>query len=554
MATPTKLNKTLVDPHQVNEDRGVQDLRQRLPTPAITSEQDTILVQSESGSAAPIFPHPLMMQREAGLMKELRLKLNGVSRLTEEVLYTRRHDQSDSSSKLDSNRASSAPGATPLRLEESPPVVPLRRSRTADSSNSPSSSTAPPAYPGPLRPDGAVPVLSIPLFSPRPHQRDEHSRENGHFPSISTVPPILSSSSSSITSPLPSLSMVYGNYSTLNPLLIKNVVLDPGELGKRCPTLMKITEKKKFDAQEAAKEVTQCLALSYGPELLSETLFKLKGELEGTKRESRFHELMACLLLFPQAVWFTSAFVCAHEDCDEFSSRAITLLATREAAPLSVIYSLSLFTKNELPGQTLDTLFRGTNLSTSLCKEYGFQLLDPELRFLGRSVQRSLERSDLLCLCLNEKLLQKHLSVADAVSSREVVAARLQENIIFCKSYFREMLALIYQMRISPECQSLLAMRRAQIGKHFNLSHSDERLVAFTGQLLFLRILNPFLIEQGTTELERSALVSLTKITQALTNQIPFGTEKQDPIFESFNDIFEEFRIIHQQFINANSA
>ncbi|MBS0652696.1 MAG: hypothetical protein JSR39_04125 [Verrucomicrobia bacterium] len=551
MATPIKLNKTAVDPHQVDEDQGVPDLRHRPPTPATTSEQDDILVQSETSTLAPPFPQPLMMQREAALMEELRLKLNSVSRPPEEILYTRRLDQSD---KLESDRARSAPGATPFRHNESPPVVPLRRSRTADSSNSPSSSTAPPAYPGPLCTDRQVPVGSSSLFSPRPSHRDDRAHEDRHIPSASTPSSTFSSSSSSTVSPFPSLSMVYGNYSTLNPLLIKNVVFDSGELGKRCPTLLKITEKKKFDAQEAAKEVTQCLALPQGPELLSETLLKLKRELEGTKREPRFHELMACLLLFPQAVRFTSAFVALHEDCDEFSLRMITLLNLRESAPLSVIYSLSLFTKNELPGQTLDTLFRGTNLSTSLCKEYGLQLLDPELRLLGRSVKRSLEKSDLLSLCLNEKLLQKHLSVADAVPPSEVVAARLQENIISCKSYFREMLTWIYQMRISPECQSLLAMRRAQIGKHFDLSHSDERLIAFTGQLLFLRILNPFLIEQGTTELERSALVSLTKITQALTNQIPFGTEKQDPIFKSFNDIYEDFRGLHQQFINANSA
>ena len=75
----------------------------------------------------------------------------------------------------------------------------------------------------------------------------------------------------------------------------------------------------------------------------------------------------------------------------------------------------------------------------------------------------------------------------------------------------------------------------------------------FTGQLFFLRILNPFLIGQGASELELSVVVSLTKMTQALANHVPFGTEKQDPIFESFNDIYEEFKIIHQQFINSNS-
>ncbi len=49
-----------------------------------------------------------------------------------------------------------------------------------------------------------------------------------------------------------------------------------------------------------------------------------------------------------------------------------------------------------------------------------------------------------------------------------------------------------------------------------------------------------------------SSWLSLTKITQALANQNPFGLEKHGPIFESFNDFHEEFKMVHQQFIHAN--
>ncbi|MGE0670756.1 MAG: hypothetical protein AB7O89_07470 [Parachlamydiales bacterium] len=605
MASHIRLGKASEDIQQ-NHRTDPLELAHRPPTPAASNQhQGDIIVPSDPSLTAPPFPDPLLLQREAALLQELRLKLDEVSRHPEGILFSRRNHQSDSASKLDTQRASSAPGASSQRPSVFPPMIPLRRAHTEDSSSSKM-----PVRPFPKFPDKVVSDSTSHPFSPRFTSRTDPSQDGRHLYSTSLRPrpleedspsfspsavPVVSSSyistseqdgsyddsslsprsrstkdsvstrggsesihspripsRSSSSVPLPALSLMYGNYSVLNPLLTNDVVLDLAELRQRCSNLMKISDKKRFDAQEAAKEVAQCLALSKGPELLASTLSELKGGLEGTKKKVRYHELMASLLLYPQAVPFIADYVLAHENCDEFSANVIPFYKSWETPPLSVIYSLSLFTRKELQKQDLETLFRGTNLSTSFCKEYGLQILDTELRFLGRSVKRPLDKGDALNFCLSEKLLQKYIAPVGSAASVNT-DARIQENISFCKTYFREMLTQIYQMNLPVECQSLLAMYRAQIAKHFNLTHSDERVEVFTGQLFFLRILNPYLIAQGSSELEVSALVSLTKMTQALANNIPFGTEKQDPIFESFNDIYDEFKIIHQQFINANS-
>lgn len=608
MPAHIRLGKS-TDDIQQNQPMDPPELAHRPPTPASSKHhQDDIIVPSDPSLTPPPFPDPLVLQRESALMQELRLKLDELPRPPEGILFSRRNHQSDSTSKLDSERSISAPGVSFQRPGTSSPMAPLRRARTTEDS----SSSITPIRPSLKLGEKVVSDSRPSIFSPRFTPRTDRTQDGTHFllnsmrpcplegesPSFSlTAVPSVSSShtsssekdgsmdsasmssgsqspkdpvstqggsesphshpipsrSSSSSSPLPALSLIYGSYSVLNPLLTKGVVLDPVELRQRCSTLMKITDKKKFDAQEAAKEVAQCLALAQGPELLASTLFELRSALEETKKKSRYYELMACLLLYPQALGFISDYVLAYEDCDEFSPNVIGLYKNWDTPPLSVIYSLSLFARKELQKQDLETLFRGTNLSTSLCKEYGLQLLDIELRFLGRSVKRPLDRGDLLNFCLSVKLLQKYLAASGGSAASINTDVRIQENIAFCKNYFREMLTQIYQMKLSTGCQSLLAMYRAQIAKHFNLPHSDERLEVFTGQLFFLRILNPYLIAQGTSELERSALVSLTKMTQALANHVPFGTEKQDPIFESFNDIYDEFKIIHQQFINTNS-
>lgn len=323
--------------------------------------------------------------------------------------------------------------------------------------------------------------------------------------------------------------------------------------------------KHKFSSEKAALDIVSCLKRPGGVELVLD-LFSQYHHLVKDKRISqRWNHLLATTFLYPQSLPLILSFIKKENiHPDAFAQIIISGFHHKKPPFVEATYILSLYTLEDLKGQDPKTLFRNIHLSSSLHKEYGAALLDDYLNRMKKQVvsywKRGASPADL---CLNDKrihqtLIQTHRGYEELEPEKqlEVRGATIRQNIEACKQFFRFFLETLYAEPLPAECQDLLSMRRSQIFTKLRETLPPEEAFiqseVLVGEILFLRILNPFLLYLGKLPVEVDSLINLTKMTQAISNQVKFGTEKHDEVFESFNEIYDQFLGMHHEFINKN--
>ncbi|MBS0606482.1 MAG: hypothetical protein AB7O89_01860 [Parachlamydiales bacterium] len=323
--------------------------------------------------------------------------------------------------------------------------------------------------------------------------------------------------------------------------------------------------KHKFSDEKAALEIVNCLKRPGGMELVL-NLFSQYHHLAKDKRlKDRWAQLLTTTLLYPQCLPLILAIIKKESiHPDDFSQLVIPEFHHKRISAVEATYILSLYTLEDLKGQDPKTLFRNVHLSSSLHKEYGIVLIERFVKQMKKEVIAYWKKTaSPLDLCINDKkihqiLLENQQGYEQLAPERqlEIRTAALCKNIETCKNFFCCLLEKLYAEPVPAPCQDLLSMRRSQIFTAIKETLSEEEAFiqseVLVGEILFLRILNPSLLQLGKLPIEVDALINLTKMLQAMSNQVKFGTEKRDEVFESFNDIYDRFSGMHHEFINRN--
>lgn len=170
-------------------------------------------------------------------------------------------------------------------------------------------------------------------------------------------------------------------------------------------------------------------------------------------------------------------------------------------------------TKCDLEDQTLSTCFRQSDISTVLTAQFVRSELekDGELSALAKKIQR-LKNKDF-------------------------------------KSLAHKIISYIHDVRLNPSCKKLLGKRRKLVEAFIaekDKSKDAKTLSRSLGEVLFLRVINPFL----TTELRsNSTIVKISRLLQALSNQVPLEEGKPDAAL--LNDLYHAHIKKHCAFIDS---
>jgi hypothetical protein len=371
----------------------------------------------------------------------------------------------------------------------------------------------------------------------------------------------------------------------VNPLLDK-IILTTKNLPEYLPTLYALSDKnKKFNEEDAKQEVMKCVQYHNGFSLIIKKLSEIEEQIKENKTlQDRWYKFFAVLFLHPQSASLLNAFFeKSVENCNDFAKKMIDCILELEVNNHTLIHALSIFTKENLKKQQSATLFREANISSSLCTIYGCYLLTEHLKTIEGVVKEEFiqarkrleEKSseDILLkqeegihyhLCVDVKRLQEEMKnrVKDftnltLIEQQDFANRRLEENTPFFKLFATNILTKLYDLPFPADFCSLLQMRRKAIEeKILDRDHSlENRHLAevFSGELLCLRILSPFLTTLGKTELEKSILVTLSKILQQLSNQVEFDTKNSGFLLPTLKEIYNHFIEPHRSFVNELS-
>ncbi len=361
------------------------------------------------------------------------------------------------------------------------------------------------------------------------------------------------------------------------------------------PMFFSITNHKvKFSGKEACEQLLSCLNRPGGPDLVLNFFSQLHSLEDAEWYVRRWDVLLAELILRPQTYAFIHQFIKSEGiKIDPFAKRIVEgFQKMRPPASLEVVILLfAFYTHEELRDQTPETLFRGTNLSSSLYKEYGHHLLQKTLKKWEKEIRSHWKKTchpDNLCLSLHaiRSVLLKNRKGFDKLPIAEQEECCLQtqrQNIENCKGFFRYFLEQFYNQPITEEFRRLIVDRRELI---FSRLMSVQRDLIYSKltppyspeiiaeaeaeiakaepnaifqsevgscEIVFLRLLNPWLLSLAKKDpIHREALLNLTKMIQALANQVQFGDEKRDEVFEEFKPVYSWFIEIHRFWIHNN--
>lgn len=375
-----------------------------------------------------------------------------------------------------------------------------------------------------------------------------------------TLPRCGSSSPSTFTSS-PSRTFS-GSSIVLNPLFRGRMELNLDTMAAACPILLTMGDDKKFQPAEAAYEIAKCICFKDGDLFLKNVLPELFKKVANPKKHSQWDQLFAHLLFYPQCADFLRSYFPTEEiSYDVFAKSVVPYFMQMKISAHDILYILSNHTQKDLVHEGSGTLFRESSLSSSLCKEYGLLLLEPQLSALKEKLAHYIHASGANKLCLNRKIIVELLEKNEegfihlnAEEKEKAIQLELSRNSECSEGYFRVMLVMLYQLQLSSECKGLLEMRKCQIAQKLQLDPEDPSLTTYVGEVLFLRIINPYLLREFKDPLYQHAVTNLTKMIQNLTNKVRFGSDKPDPIFQNFNGIFDDFLQTHQDFIRMNST
>lgn len=250
------------------------------------------------------------------------------------------------------------------------------------------------------------------------------------------------------------------------------------------------------------------------------------------------------------------------EDIPRFAKHAVSKLSKEKVSFFKILKSISRITHRELRTQTRETLFRDCNLSSALCREYGEQLWEKELKNLAKKIEKAMHSVDLASISLSPDIIAQELDRqedGDPTSYQAAMDRKFDEHAQLFSAFARSLLPIIFELSAPDELQQLFITRRRHI-MHFLSDHlleETEDVISasrmYISEILYLRLINSHLMSIDSSPVPQSVLLSLTKVLQCLAKENPFGTEKKDPIYERLNHLFWEFIEPHRDFVDAIS-
>ena len=372
----------------------------------------------------------------------------------------------------------------------------------------------------------------------------------------------------------------------LNPLKSESTNLTKENLTDYLPSLSALSDKsEKFCAETAIQEIMKCVQFHNGFHLIVECLVEIKEQLHDVKQlHERWNVFFAALFLHPQSAPLLQAYLeQSKEEYHDFADRVIDCIWKREEEIDKVMNALFIYTCQDLKAQETNNLFREKSLSSSCCRAYGCHLLAKQLEQLKDIVREEFESAKKRLLkatpehmllrqnegvnyhlCVDVKFLRKEMrkrgkdfATFPENNQRDSTDRQLEENAPFFQTFASGILNRLYDLPLPNDFCTLLHMRRKAIEEEFlKKSHSVEtskEAEVFVGELLCLRILNPFLTSLELTDLQRNVMVSLSRILQNLSNGEFCEEKNSGPLLPFFKEIYENFIEQHRAFVNKHS-
>lgn len=302
-------------------------------------------------------------------------------------------------------------------------------------------------------------------------------------------------------------------------------------------------------------------------EAMVQELVELRKGLTKERHINRFQTILTIILKHHGSGPFICNYLKSLRDQTQdeialFAQHAIKRLSKEPHSHTLIQACISRITRCELKFQTRDTLFRETNLSSALCREYGNYLWGKHLKDLTKTIENSVPHKDFLSLSLNRDIIIGQLNPSPDSENplpEEAIEQAITSHIERFMEFARDAIPRIFEYLPPQELQDVLNSRRNRI-IHFiqdNPLEENEDPVSlsrtYISEVLYLRLLHPHLITKDHPPALNNVLISLSKVLQCLAKETPFGTEKRDPIYERLNPLFEEFIEAHRRFIDACS-
>ncbi len=245
-----------------------------------------------------------------------------------------------------------------------------------------------------------------------------------------------------------------------------------------------------------------------------------------------------------------------NEEISRFGQFAIAVLSKKKDLSPTILERISSITSRELETETMDTLFREHKLSSVLCREYGNLLWREDIQKLCMAVKEAMSHKNLSSLSLNYDIVEKDLPPLQDIE--QTLDEHAEQFSVFARTVLPKIFALVPPKTL----QTMFTSRRKQIIDFLAASPNspfaeDVDPVSasrpYISEILYLRILNPQLIDINDSPLSLTILSGLSKVMMCLAKESKFGNEKRNPIFERLNPLYEEFIEEHHRFVDICS-
>lgn len=316
-----------------------------------------------------------------------------------------------------------------------------------------------------------------------------------------------------------------------------------------------------FQEQRAAKEIASCLRdYPTQTEEILKNVLSVENQLKEKYHRRHFRETLICLgldLEYAHTTFLNKYFKDrSPEIVKDFGEKWMCRLIKKKFHS-DIIKHLNELTKIEFSEINKQTFLRGSTLSSACSVEYAKHLWEKELKELSKKIQKMIKKYDIHTLCIVRKTILNKLESTNSkfkmmseIEKEELISPILLANLDPFKELLRFTLTHVYHgMSFPAELSELLQMRRFHI-----LSQKvevDESRV-FVSTDLILRVLNPYILFSDTSPPMKDVLLGLTKVIQALANELPFAEKVEEP-FDQLNDVFKEFLETHRSFIDLHT-
>lgn len=274
----------------------------------------------------------------------------------------------------------------------------------------------------------------------------------------------------------------------------------------------------KFQALLATQEIILCIKCD-GWECVTATLNVYQTTAKNSKAEKAWQSLLRELVASPPCVPLMRNFITTHHAEPRLFFQ--TLFPPKHQLSLkSLARIIPLHTCADLEDCTIDTMFRAEALSSILLSECSESLMQKPLETLKRALQDYL----------------KYHTPSENNSDQ------------FLCDFFNFGFTELYSLQFDPAWCSILIERRNLISQKLTADKienpfSQSRILL--GECLFVRIINPFLIDLSHTPSTQTCLIQFSKLILSLSNEIL----PRNPAFQA---VYHRWRGPHNHFMDHN--